>query len=624
MPVKTTVEISVVVLIAATMVLFSLLICLLARRSRIIDVELESGTSWLIAANTALLMAATALLFHQVLPFWLGSGIIIGGVHLGILFGYFAMHQGLGVRPYFKVFATISAGIIGLQWGFVLLSPGVSQLFASTSIINGGVTLAMGLIVWRSASSYGRELGLLVSFPFFAISAGYMLRLFLLAVGASQTVVLAVIALNAFIFAYSSLQWGFGLIALRAARLNMSLDLERQRAQDLAQIRARFLAQMSHEIRTPLNSVLGLADVLQGMLEQEDARALVGHIQHSGDLLIHILNDILDISKLEANAVKIEQRPFEVDALLRQINASHRPKCRERGLALVVDMQPEMAGYWLGDQHRVSQILHNVVGNAVKFTETGSVRVSASGVDQLRLTVEDTGIGMTKAQIAAMFDEFTQADEGITRRFGGSGLGMAIVHSLVTLMGGKIEVESRLGEGTRFIIVLPLQRADGIDDTPVPVSQPTEDFSALRVLCADDSKGNLLVLGQMLRQMGMEPQTAEDGHAAIRAAEQQTFDIYLLDISMPGISGIETLHRLREVEADQRRLPAYAVAATANVLSSDLVHYLSSGFNAHLPKPIRLDALRSVLSTCQKERRGDIDQPNGTAPKDAGGKVALL
>ncbi|MDR7124761.1 ATP-binding protein [Pseudotabrizicola sp. 4114] len=591
-----TIEISVVVLIAATMALFSLLIGLIERRNRTLDVDLKRANTWLCGSNVGFLVASITLLFHHDLPFWLSVCIIIAGAHLGILFGFFAMHQGLKARPPYGVFAVICSAIIGLQWAFVLSGTRLPLLFVSTSVINGLVTATMGVIILRLSRPYERELRLLVCFPFFVIAVGYALRLVLAASGVPTSVLVTATALIAFVLAYSALQWCFGLIALRAARLNRSLTLERQRAQDLAESRARFLAHMSHEIRTPLNSVLGLADVLHGMVRQPEARELIGHIQQSGDLLIRILNDILDVSKLEANAVTLEQRPFDINALLHRIIATHGAKCQDRRLALEVDMHPEAGAFWLGDAHRIDQILQNVVGNAVKFTEAGSVRVSASGTDQLQLLVVDTGIGMTEAQIALMFKEFSQADEGITRRFGGTGLGMAIVHRLVTAMGGTIQVQSQFGKGTRFTIVLPLSRSEPARPALVEVQPlPTVDVSTLTVLCADDSKGNLMVLRAMLQQLGIEPHVAEDGHTAIAIAEHQPFDVYLLDISMPGFSGIETLHRLRLIENDQLRPPAYAAAATANALALDLAQYLSAGFDAHLPKPIRLEALRAVL-----------------------------
>lgn len=612
-----TVEISVVVLIAATMALFSLLIGLIERRNRSLDPDLKFANTWLSASNGGFLVASITLLFHQDLPFWLSACVIITGAHLGILFGFFAMHQALKVRPPYRIFAAICSANIGLQCVFAMGGPGLAFLFVSTSMINGGMTLAMGLIILRLSRPYERELRLLVSFPFFVIAMGYLLRLVLMALGASMAVLVTATALIAFVLAYSALQWCFGLIALRAARLNMSLTLERQRAQELAESRARFLAHMSHEIRTPLNSVLGLADVLQGMVRQPEAQDMIGHIQHSGDLLIRILNDILDVSKLEANAVTLEQRPFDINALLRRISASHGAKCQDRRLALQVDLHAEAAACWQGDPHRIDQILQNVVGNAIKFTEAGTVRVSASGTEQLQLAVEDTGIGMTEAQIALMFNEFSQADEGITRRFGGTGLGMAIVHRLVTAMGGTIQVQSQFGKGTRFTIMLPLQRAEPVGPTLIEVQPlPAVDFSTLTVLCADDSKGNLMVLRAMLLQLGIEPHIAEDGHTAIAIAEHQAFDLYLLDISMPGFSGIETLHRLRQIECDQLRPPAYAAAATANALAPDLARYLSAGFDAHLPKPIRLDALRAVLEASLAEQSKRAVLPGAIAGKD--------
>lgn len=606
---NTSVDISLVILIAATMVVFSLLICLLARGSRIADDDLAAGTAWLIAANSALLTAAVVMLFIQILPTRLIASITMAGAYLGFLFGYFAVNKGAGAQPYFKTFTATGVASIGLQITASLMATELSSLLVVTSATNGAVTLAMGLMVLRAVRPYGRELALLVSIPFFAMSTVFTLRLLLFALGAPQRVVLTITALNAFIFAYSVLQWSFGMIALRTARLNMSLDLERQRAQDLAQTRSQFLAHMSREIRTPLNSVLGLADVLQEMVKQEDARDIVGHIRKSGDLLIHILNDVLDVSKLEANAVKLEQRPFDLGSLLHQIEASYSQNCRERDVALTINLQPDAAGKWLGDPHRISQILHNIVGNAVKFTEKGTVSVSASGTGQLHLVIEDTGIGMTEAQTAEIFNEFSQADEGITRRFGGTGLGMAIVRRLITLLNGEITVESQPGKGTRFSVTLPLQRANGIDEVAIEVASPPKaEFASLKVLCADDSKSNLRVLDKMLRMMGMEPQAVQDGHSAIRAVEQQPFDIYLLDISMPGLSGIETLQHIRKTEKDLNRAHAYAVAATANVLSSDVDRYISLGFNGHLPKPIRLEALRSALLACQRERSGDIER----------------
>lgn len=592
----TTVNISVVVLIAATMALFSLMICLLERRSKALDEDLQSATMWLSVANISLLIAACTLLFHQSMPFWLSACLITGTAHAGILFGFFGMHQGLGRRPPYRLFGAIAAANIVLQWSFALLGPGVVVLFVTTSAINGAIALAMVAIIYRLSGSYSRELQFLVTFPFLVIAFGYLLRLALFFLGAPQEVLITSTALIAFMLAYSALQWSFGLIALRAARLNLSLEVERQRAQELADARARFLAHMSHEIRTPLNSVIGMADVLHGIVKDTKSQELVGHIQHSGDFLIRILNDILDVSKLQANALALEQRPFEIDALLGQIRASLSAQCRDRDLSLSVEIATQTSGHWMGDQHRINQILQNVVGNAVKFTEAGSVQVSATGTEQLRIVVEDTGIGMDDAQRAAMFDEFTQADEGITRRFGGTGLGMTIVHRLVKVMGGTINVQSQLGKGTRITIDLPLQRAT-MPETAPPTAEPAllPDFGALKVLCADDSKGNLLVLCAMLEQLGVTPQTAPDGHAALRIAERESFDLYLLDISMPGFSGIETLHRLRAIELDRARFPAYAVAATANALAADLAQYLASGFDAHLPKPIRLEALRSVL-----------------------------
>ncbi|WP_417586160.1 ATP-binding protein [Pararhodobacter oceanensis] len=604
---NTSVDIGIVVLIAATMVVISFVTCVLARRSAIVDDKLARGATWLIVANLTFLGAAAAVSLINVVPLQVSTSIGMSGVLLGVLFGYFAMSAGLGAPPYTRVFSGIVAASILLQFVISLNTETMVLLMATNSAINGLLTLTMGGVVLRAARSYPREFRVLVGAPFFVLSAGYTLRLSMITFGASVTPIVTATALLTFLLAFSSLQWSFSLIAIRASRLNTSLEAERKTAQDLAQSRSRFLAHMSHEIRTPLNSVLGLADVLQTTLKDSEARETVRHIQTSGDLLIHILNDILDVSKLEASAVKLEHLPVDITALLAEIEASHAPACRDAGLAFEIEIAPEVAGHWLGDPHRIKQILHNIIGNAVKFTESGHVRVAASGSEQLQLTIEDSGIGMTQSQIATLFDEFFQADEGITRRFGGTGLGMAIVKRLVTLMGGTVEVSSQPGHGTRFSLTLPLERATGpAIATPAQDPAATEaDFTGLRVLCADDSAGNLLVLGKMLRLMGMEPETVKDGHAAIAAAQDQRFDIYLLDISMPGFSGIETLHGLRQIEQDQQLPAGFAVAATANVLPLDVERYLALGFDTHLPKPIRLEALKEVLQASQS---GSNDQ----------------
>nr|WP_277604805.1 ATP-binding protein [Fertoeibacter niger] len=405
-------------------------------------------------------------------------------------------------------------------------------------------------------------------------------------------------AVIAFVLAFSALQWAFALIALRAARLNRSLARERQQAQDLARARTRFLAHMSHEIRTPLNGVLGLVDVLAADLTDRAARETVAQIQTSGTLLVHILNDVLDMAKLEAGAVRTESVPFAPGALLRQIATSFGPQCRAGGVTLTMAEAPETAGHWSGDPHRISQIVHNILGNAVKFSPGGAVSLSLSAPASggLLFEITDTGIGMTEAQITALFQEFMQADSDITRRFGGTGLGMAITHRLVTLMGGTISAASAPGVGTRFAVALPLERV-AAPAQPVVLDLPAApaDLARLRVLCADDSRTNRLVLEKMLRPMGIDPVIVEDGQAAVAAATAAAFDVYLFDISMPGLSGLETLHLIRGVETAQRRSPARAVAVTANVMAEDVAHYLASGFETHLAKPIRLPALRGLL-----------------------------
>ncbi len=376
-----------------------------------------------------------------------------------------------------------------------------------------------------------------------------------------------------------------------------ALRLTAQKAEAANRSKSQFLANMSHEIRTPLNGVLGMAQVLEGELSDPGHREMLATIRASGEVLLGVLNDVLDMSKIEAGKLALEQTCFVPAELATRIEALHGLQAREKGLGFELVVAPDAQATRLGDVGRLAQIMHNLVGNAVKFTESGRVTVTLStgAEDSLELTVRDTGIGMTDEQLSRVFDDFEQADGTVTRRFGGTGLGMSIVRRLVDLMGGVIEVDSTPDVGTEVRVRVPLARAD-----PDPAAAPARTLSALvglRVLAADDNRTNRTILKSMLARLGVDVVLAEDGRAVLDAWEAGQFDMYLLDISMPGLDGISALRHLRAFEVAAGQAPTPALAITANVMSHQVDEYLEAGFSGHLGKPFRRDDLADALVT---------------------------
>ncbi len=373
-----------------------------------------------------------------------------------------------------------------------------------------------------------------------------------------------------------------------------------ERAEAANQAKSRFLANMSHEIRTPLNGVLGMAQVLEDELTEPRHRHILGVIRESGEMLLGVLNDILDMSKIEAGKLTLEDVVFDPAGLANRIEAMHQPVAAAKGLVFELRLGVGATGLRRGDPGRLSQILHNLVGNAVKFTEVGRVTVEmdAAPGGVLGIVVRDTGIGMTRSQLERVFEDFEQADGTVTRRFGGTGLGMSIVRRLVNLMGGAVEISSEPGAGTVVQLRLPLPYAPGeAPGTVQPAALPSNrSLAGLRVLAADDNVTNRLILKSMLARLEIDVVLVTDGRAAVDAWAPGIFDAYLLDISMPELDGISTLAELRRREADAGQPPVPALAITANALSHQVAEYAQAGFVGHLGKPFRREDLAAALA----------------------------
>ncbi|MDP3749425.1 MAG: ATP-binding protein [Phenylobacterium sp.] len=372
--------------------------------------------------------------------------------------------------------------------------------------------------------------------------------------------------------------------------------------------KSTFLATMSHEIRTPQNGVLGMAQAMamDGLTERQRDRLDV--IRQSGETLLAILNDVLDLSKIEAGKFELEEAPFDVAQLARGAHAAFSAIAGKKGLAFDLVIAPAAQGVYRGDSTRVRQILYNLVSNALKFTESGEVRVTVDRAgDALRLTVADTGIGIPAERLASLFQKFEQADASTTRRYGGTGLGLAICRELAGLMGGVVDASSAPGAGTTFVVSLPLARIGDSAPLPAPPPSPAETAPSngeaqappLRVLAAEDNAVNQLVLKTLLQQIGIDPVIVDNGAQAVEAWNRETWDVILMDVQMPEMDGPTASGIIRTREAAEGRLRTPIIALTANAMAHQVAEYAAAGMDGFVAKPIEVgrlfDALQAVL-----------------------------
>jgi signal transduction histidine kinase/ActR/RegA family two-component response regulator len=409
-------------------------------------------------------------------------------------------------------------------------------------------------------------------------------------------------------FAWLALTLGMIRLAAQRARRDLlakqaeknqlieHLTQARDEARRASLAKSTFLATMSHEIRTPMNGVLGMAQLLQRSDLARAQRQQVDTLIKSGELLMMILNDILDLSKIDAGQMEITKGPCDVRGLLAEMEVFWAPTAAERGLALSIDIASDVPPHVALDARRVRQVLFNLVGNALKFTKDGGVSLTLDieAPDRLVFAVSDTGVGIGPDAMPYLFQMFSQADASDVRRFAGAGLGLAICKQLSSLMEGDVWVDSVLGQGSTFTLSLPLEITGAPQAADVAAQAiSAEEAPTLSILAADDNPTNLIVLEQLLAAMGFTVRKANGGREALEALTSQSFDLVLMDIQMPEMTGIDVLQALRAHPGPNRETPLIAVTADAMTLGAERYHEL--GFAGYVTKPVQVQSLVSAM-----------------------------
>lgn len=394
-------------------------------------------------------------------------------------------------------------------------------------------------------------------------------------------------------------------------QLNSELEAETDKAERAAKAKSSFLAAMSHELRTPMNGVLGISQLIAEETKEPVTKEHIKVILDSGQHLMTILNDILDFSKVEENKLELEEAPFHLEQVLTPVCSAIQPLIDEKSIELIVENDVPNNTEFTGDCARLRQILFNLAGNAVKFTNEGHVliRTELNGEDkQLLIIVSDTGIGIAPDKQGRVFNSFEQADSSTTRRFGGTGLGLAIVKKLTELMGGSITLKSVEGVGTQFIVTLPIPWNESEKPSPQHTPVQTRSTQNLRILLAEDNRVNALVAKGFCEKLGHAVDVAENGLVAVEKARDNDYDLILMDNHMPEMNGVEATRFIRE----KLRVKTLLFAYTADVFREAHDHFIAAGADHVLTKPLQRESFADALK--QFSARLKVKQTEEVSP----------
>jgi len=375
------------------------------------------------------------------------------------------------------------------------------------------------------------------------------------------------------------------------------LEVAKHKAEQATQTKSEFISNMSHEIRTPMNAILGGLQMVNTNSIDAKSKVMLKNAVSSCRSLLTIINDILDYSKIESNKLNLEQEPFSMRDIVKSVKFELDGIVNNKGIQIVSNIDEIFNDRWLGDIVRVKQTLLNIVSNAVKFTEKGSVNIYLNQIlyhekQAISIEVADTGIGMSEEAQANIFDRFSQADNSTTRKFGGTGLGMSITLNLIRLMGGTIDVKSKVGRGTTIRVILPLAITNNSVSSLVQKSMTPPSLRGKKILIAEDNEINQIVVQSMLESTKATLTIVDNGKQALEAAKKEDFDLILMDIQMPEMDGVEAMQNIRDVN---KHIPI--VALTANAMVDDVSNYLSQGFGAHVAKPVEISTLYGILKS---------------------------